>query len=268
MDFPTNHLKRNLRAGKVQTGCWLSLASHTSAEICASAGFDWVLIDMEHAPDDLPQVHQQLHAAAAYPTSVLVRAPWNDTVLIKRLLDVGVQSLAAALRPERGGGAPRGGGGALPAARGARACRPARAPTGSDGSRTTSPARTTRPACCCRSRRARRSAEIEKMAAIDGVDGLFIGPQDLAADLGHLGNPGHPEVQAAIGEAIARIKRDGQGAGLAEFQRSRGQAVDRAGCAVRRGDQRSVPAGARDARRWPRASRLVGGAASGWRASA
>ena len=69
MDFPTNQLKRNLRAGKVQTGCWVSLASDASAEICASAGFDWVLIDMEHAPNELPMVHHQLHAAAAYPVS-------------------------------------------------------------------------------------------------------------------------------------------------------------------------------------------------------
>ena len=90
---PSINLKHNLHAGKVQTGCWVSLASHASAEICAGAGFDWVLIDMEHAPNELHMVHHQLHAAAAYPVSVLVRAPWNDTVVIKRLLDVGVQSL-------------------------------------------------------------------------------------------------------------------------------------------------------------------------------
>jgi 4-hydroxy-2-oxoheptanedioate aldolase len=93
MDMPINALKHNLRAGKVQTGCWVSLASHASAEICAGAGFDWILIDMEHAPNELHMVHHQLHAAAAYPTPVVVRAPWNDTVVIKRLLDVGVQSL-------------------------------------------------------------------------------------------------------------------------------------------------------------------------------
>jgi membrane-associated protease RseP (regulator of RpoE activity) len=93
MDMPINALKHNLRAGKVQTGCWVSLASHASAEICAGAGFDWILIDMEHAPNELHMVHHQLHAVSAYPPSVLVRAPWNDTVVIKRLLDIGVQSL-------------------------------------------------------------------------------------------------------------------------------------------------------------------------------
>ncbi|MEO8627892.1 MAG: aldolase/citrate lyase family protein, partial [Betaproteobacteria bacterium] len=93
MEMPVNRLKQNLKAGKVQTGCWISLASHASAEICASAGFDWVLIDTEHAPNELHSVHHQLHAAAAYPSPVLVRAAWNDMVTIKRLLDVGVQSL-------------------------------------------------------------------------------------------------------------------------------------------------------------------------------
>src|SRR5262245_34147873 len=93
MEFPVNKLKQALKAGKTQTGCWLSLASHVSAEICAGAGFDWCLVDTEHAPADLVQVHHQLHAIAAYPTSALVRAYWNDTVLIKRLLDIGTQSL-------------------------------------------------------------------------------------------------------------------------------------------------------------------------------
>src|SRR5712692_4434479 len=92
MDMPVNQLKRALREGRPQVGCWLSLASHASAEICAGAGFDWVLVDTEHAPADLLQVHHQLHAIAAYPVSALVRPYWNDTVVLKRLLDIGVQS--------------------------------------------------------------------------------------------------------------------------------------------------------------------------------
>ncbi len=216
MDFPTNHLNRNLRAGKVQTGCWLSLASHTAAEVCAGAGFDWLLIDMEHAPSDLTQVHQQLHAASGYPVSVLVRAPWNDTVLIKRLLDLGVQSLllpyvqsaeeasraVAAVRfPPRG---VRG------VAAGSRASRFGRIKDYF--------ARADEEICLLLQIETRAAiGEIEQMAAIDGVDGLFIGPQDLAADLGHLGNPGHPEVQAAMADAIARIKRTGKAPGLLNY---------------------------------------------------
>ena len=216
MEFPVNQLKRNLRAGKVQCGCWVSLASHASAEICAGAGFDWILIDMEHAPNELPQVHHQLHAAAAYPTSVLVRAPWNDMVLIKRLLDVGVQSLL------------------LPYVQNAEEARRAVAsvrypPHGVRGVSANSRsnrfgrvkdyfARANDEVCLLLQVETRAAiGEIETMAAIDGVDGLFIGPQDLAADLGHLGNPGHPEVQAAIADAITRIKATGKVPGLLNF---------------------------------------------------
>jgi 4-hydroxy-2-oxoheptanedioate aldolase len=216
MEFPINQLKRNLLAGKVQTGCWVSLASHASAEICASAGFDWILIDMEHAPNDLPQVHHQLHAAAAYPCGVLVRAPWNDTVVIKRLLDVGVQSLL------------------LPYVQSEDEARRAVAavrypPQGVRGVSANSRANRfgrvkdyfarAQDEICLLVQIETRAAigQIERIAAVDGVDGLFIGPQDLAADLGHLGDPGHPQVQAAIGEAIARIKRTGKVPGMLNF---------------------------------------------------
>jgi len=216
MEFPVNQLKRNLRAGQVQCGCWVSLASHASAEICASAGFDWILIDMEHAPNELPQVHHQLHAAAAYPTSVLVRAPWNDTVLIKRLLDIGVQSLLLPYVQN-----------AEEAQRAVAAVRyPPHGVRGvSANSRSNRFGRVkdyfvhANDEVCLLLQIETRAAigEIEKMAAIDGVDGLFIGPQDLAADLGHLGNPGHPEVQAAIADAISRIKATGKVPGLLNF---------------------------------------------------
>jgi 4-hydroxy-2-oxoheptanedioate aldolase len=194
----------------------VSLASYASAEVCASAGFDWILIDMEHAPNELPMVHNQLHAAAAYPCSVLVRVPWNDTVLIKRLLDVGVQSLlipyvqnedearraVAAVRYP-----PRGVRGVSANSRSNRF------------GRVKDYFRQADDEICLLLQIETRAAigQIEKMAAIDGVDGLFIGPQDLAADLGHLGNPGHPQVQEAIAEAIRRIKATGKVAGLLNF---------------------------------------------------
>jgi 4-hydroxy-2-oxoheptanedioate aldolase len=216
MEFPANELKRNLRAGKVQVGCWLSLASIASAEICAGAGFDWVLIDMEHAPNELPMVHNQLHATAAYPCSTVVRAPWNDTVLIKRLLDVGVQSLLLPYVQS-----------AEEARRGVAAVR--YPPHGVRGVSANSRAnrfgrvrdffaRADDEVCLMLQIETRQAIDrIEQMAAIDGVDCLFIGPQDLAADLGHLGNPGHPDVRAAIGEAIARIKAAGKAPGLLNY---------------------------------------------------
>ena len=216
MDMPLNELKRALKAGRTQTGCWLSLASHVSAEICASAGFDWVLVDTEHAPADLQNVHHQLHAIAPYPVSALVRAYWNDTVLIKRLLDVGVQSLL------------------LPYVQSAEEAKRAVAavrypPKGIRGVSANSRANrfgrekdyfehANNEICLMVQVETRAAvAEIEKMAAIDGIDGIFIGPQDLAADFGHLGNPGHPEVQAAMADALTRIKKTGKVPGILAF---------------------------------------------------
>lgn len=216
MEMPVNRLKQNLKAGKVQTGCWISLASHASAEICASAGFDWVLIDTEHAPNELHSVHHQLHAAAAYPSPVLVRAAWNDMVTIKRLLDVGVQSLllpyvqneeeakravASVRYPPRG---VRG------VSTNSRSNRFGRVPDYFK--------RADDEICLILQVETRAAlSQLEKMAAIDGVDGLFIGPQDLAADFGHLANPAHPEVQAAMADAISRIRKTGKVAGILAF---------------------------------------------------
>ncbi len=216
MEMPLNELKHALREGKTQVGCWLSLASHVSAEICASAGFDWVLIDTEHAPADLIQVHHQLHAAAAYPVSAMVRAYWNDTVLIKRLLDVGVQSLllpyvqsveeakraVAAVRYP-----PHGVRGVSANSRANRFGRVKDYFKRADGEILLMVQMETRAAM----------AQIESIAALDGIDGIFIGPQDLAADFGHLGNPGHAQVQAAMGEAIERIRATGKIPGILAF---------------------------------------------------
>src|SRR2546427_9702119 len=93
MELPQNRFKRALKAGKPQIGLWASLASHYSVEVIAGAGFDWLLLDTEHSPNDLESVLTQLQAAAPYPTHPVVRVDWNDMVKIKRLLDIGVQSL-------------------------------------------------------------------------------------------------------------------------------------------------------------------------------
>lgn len=216
MDMPINAFKRGLKEKRKQAGCWLSLASHSAAEICAGAGFDWVLVDMEHAPADLENVHRQLQAVAPYPVSAMVRPPWNDTVVIKRLLDVGVQTLL------------------LPYVQNAEEARRAVAavrypPHGVRGVSTSSRAnrygrvkdyftRVHDEICLLvQIETAAAVGEIEAIGAIDGIDGLFIGPQDLAASYGHLNNPGHPEVQAAIADAITRMKRTGKGAGILAF---------------------------------------------------
>src|SRR5512136_1733731 len=156
MELPVNNFKRALKANKVQIGLWCSLSSHYATELVAGSGFDWILLDTEHSPNDLESVLQQLQAAAPYPTHPVVRVPWNDMVTIKRYLDIGAQSLlipyvqnaeeakaavaytrypppACAGLPER------------------------RAPRASDARRTTPSARTRRSACSCRSRHRPRS---------------------------------------------------------------------------------------------------------------
>src|SRR3954462_161073 len=93
MDLPRNTFKHALAAGKAQIGLWSSLSSNYSVEVIAGAGFDWLLLDMEHSPNDLESLLPQLQAAAPYATPPVVRVPWNDMVTIKRVLDVGAQSL-------------------------------------------------------------------------------------------------------------------------------------------------------------------------------
>ena len=211
-----NTLKQALLDKHTQVGCWLSLGSHTAAEICASAGFDWLLIDMEHAPNDVPQVLHLLHAAAAYSSPVMVRAYWNDTVLIKRLLDLGVQSLL------------------LPnvqtveeAQRAVEAVRyPPRGVRGvSAGSRSNRFGRikdyfkhADDELCLMVQIETRQGLDnLEGIAAVDGIDGLFIGPQDLAADLGHLGNPAHAQARKAMGDTLHRIDKSGKVPGILAF---------------------------------------------------
>jgi 4-hydroxy-2-oxoheptanedioate aldolase len=213
MELPVNTLKRALREGRPQIGLWSTLASHIGAEVIAGSGFDWVLFDTEHAPNDLDLVQRQLQAIQGTTTSAVVRPAWNDAVIFKRLLDAGVQSLL------------------VPWVQNADEARRAVAatrypPRGIRGVATTIRAnrygrvkdylRRADEEICVIVQLETRAAleEIEAIAAIDGIDGLFIGPSDLAADLGHLGDNGHPDVRNAITNAIGRIRRTGRIAGI------------------------------------------------------
>src|SRR5918993_5089544 len=209
MELPQNPFKRAIKAGRLQVGLWSSLSSHVTVEVLAGAGFDWLLLDTEHSPNELPMVHGQLQAMVGGTAHPVVRPPWNDAVVIKRFLDVGVQSfLVPYVQDEAEAKAavaatrypPKGVRGVATASRASRFGRVkdyfARAEEG---------------LCVIvqlESRRALRN--LEAIAGVDGVDGLFIGPSDLAADLGHLGNPGHPEVQRAIEDAVKRIQACGK----------------------------------------------------------
>lgn len=212
MDLPQNPFKRALKAGTPQIGLWSSLSSAYSVEIIAGAGFDWILLDMEHSPNDLESLLSQLQAAAPYPSHAAVRVPWNDMVTIKRVLDAGAQTLL------------------IPYVQNADEARQAVASTRYPPAGVRGVAGTTRASRFGRvknyAKRAHEEicvlvqletqsalAEIEKVAAIDGVDGIFIGPADLHASLGYTGETANPAVMPVIEDAIRRIRKAGKAPG-------------------------------------------------------
>ncbi|MDN7588884.1 4-hydroxy-2-oxoheptanedioate aldolase [Burkholderia seminalis] len=214
MQISSNVFKAALARGDAQVGLWLGLANPYSAEVVAGAGFDWLLIDGEHAPNTVPTILTQLQAIAPYPSHPVVRVPWNDPVIVKQVLDLGAQTLlvpmvqsadearaavAATRYPPHG---IRGVGSAL-----ARASRWNR--VGDYLHRANDEM-----AVLVQVETRAGLEAIDAIARVDGVDGVFIGPADLAADLGHLGNPGHPVVQAAIDGAIRTIKAAGKAPGI------------------------------------------------------
>ncbi len=212
-DILKNSFKQAVREGRPQTGLWCSLCSNIVAEVIAGSGFDWILIDTEHAPNELPTVFSQLQALVGGTAAAVIRPAWNDTILMKRLLDAGVQNLL------------------IPYVQTAEEARTAVAatrypPQGVRGVAVTHRAnrygrvrdyfnRSNDEICVMVQIESRLALQnLEAIAAVEGVDGLFIGPSDLAADLGHLGEPGHPEVRAAIADAIKRIREAGKAPGI------------------------------------------------------
>lgn len=205
--FP-NQFKRDLKAGKRLLGCWASLASPITTEILGLAGFDWLLIDGEHSPNELGTFITQLMALKDSPSAPFVRPQWNDTVVIKRLLDAGFYNLLVpfvenAEEAERAVAATR-----YPpqGVRGVSvAMRNNRYGTVKDYLETINDNIVV--AVQIESRKA--VDNIDEICAVEGVDCVFIGPSDLAAGYGYLGNPSHPEVQAAIKHIIERAKAAG-----------------------------------------------------------
>jgi 4-hydroxy-2-oxoheptanedioate aldolase len=183
---------------------WQALASPYTAELCAGAGFGWLLIDGEHAPNDLPLILAQLQAIAAYDVEPVVRLPVADTVLVKQHLDIGPRTLLlpmvrATRYPPHG---VRGVGSAI-----GRASRWNRTPRYL--------AEAANEICLLLQVESVSGLQnIEAIASTEGVDGVFIGPSDLAAALGHLGDPAHGEVQPAIEQAIGRVRAAGKAAGI------------------------------------------------------
>jgi 4-hydroxy-2-oxoheptanedioate aldolase len=230
MSTPVNGFRQALAARRVQIGLWLGLADPYCAEICAGAGFDWLALDAEHGPNTVRTLLAQLQAVAAYPVHTMVRAASGDPVHLKQLLDIGTQTLAIPM---------------IETAEQARAVVHAtRYPP--DGIRGvgTALARASRwnrhtdylrraDAEVCRIvqvESAAALANLEAIARVEGVDGVFLGPADLAASLGHRGEPGHPVVRAALERAIAAIAAAGKAAGILTGDEALARGYLAAGC--------------------------------------
>jgi 4-hydroxy-2-oxoheptanedioate aldolase len=213
MDLPQNAFKRAIRSGKPQIGLWSTLSSSYTVEVVAGAGFDWLLLDSEHSPVDIENLLTQLQAAAPYTSQPIVRIPWNDMVNMKRVLDIGAQSLL------------------IPYVQTAEEARSAVASTRYPPAGVRGVAGTTRATRFGRVKEyAKRAHEeicvlvqvetqsalgnIEAICAVDGVDGVFIGPADLHASMGHAGETANAKVKPLIDDAIRRILKAGKAPGI------------------------------------------------------
>ena len=210
--FP-NSFRADLRAGKLLIGCWCSLANAISTEVLGVAGFDWLLLDGEHAPNDITTLVPQLMALKDSASAPVVRPSWNDTVEIKRLLDSGfcnflIPFVQSADEAQRAVAAtrypPQGVRGVSVSQRGNRYGTVAGYFEGINE----------QICVMVQIESLKGVAAAAAIAAVDGVDGLFVGPSDLAAGLGHLGNANHPEVQAAMAQVFGAAKAAGKAVGI------------------------------------------------------
>lgn len=210
---PVNRLKAALSAGQSQIGLWCTLAGPSVVELLGEAGFDWLLLDMEHSPSGLTDILAQLRACHGAPITAVVRPPANDPIQLKQLLDVGAQSVLIPMVDD--------------AAQAAQAVRAVRyPPAGRRGyaaaTRANRYGRLTRygveadDQICLMVQVETRSAldNLEAICGVDGVDAVFVGAADLAADMGLIGGAGTIQVQDAVVEAVRTIRRCGRPAGV------------------------------------------------------
>ncbi|TAD86712.1 MAG: hypothetical protein EAZ99_19520 [Alphaproteobacteria bacterium] len=213
MDLPVNRFKHAILKGERQWGAWQMLASTVATEAMAFAGYDFLVLDMEHAPSDLPEILAQLQVVGQTPTQSVVRMPWNDMVMVKRLLDIGAQTLmfpfvqtveeakaavAATRYPPKG-------------VRGVAAMHRANR----YGSIPDYLARADEELCVIVQIETLEALDrIEAIAAVDGVDGVFIGPADMSAAVGRLGQIMHPDNLAAIERGAKAVRAMGKPVGI------------------------------------------------------
>ena len=224
----SNPLKRALAEGKKQVGFWLSSMSPVAAEIAAGSGFDWLLIDMEHTGNDAGDVVHAMRAMVGGTAEPVVRVPWNEPVVVKRMMDLGARSflfpyvetveearaaVAATRYPPHG---VRGYAGTTRA--------------NNYGRRKDYPQTYSDDVCVLVQAESPGAVEaIPGIGAIEGVDGIFIGPNDLAANSGFLGNAAAPEMKTAILKALERIKATGKAPGTLNYREDEAKALFAAG---------------------------------------
>ena len=214
MELPVNRLKQALAEGRTQYGLWLGLPDTTCAEICAAAGFDWLVIDTEHGPFDLPAVLGHLRTLAAYDVQAVVRPVSDDRNVLKQLLDTGVQTLVVPM---------------VESAEQARELvRSVRYPPDGVRGLGTALARAARwhgipgylhkandQICLMAQVETIRAVEaLPGILDVEGIDGIFIGPSDLSASMGHIGNARHPDVVEVIRDVLHRTRAAGKAAGI------------------------------------------------------
>ena len=223
MQLPVNHFRNALREGRAQIGLWVGLADANAAEALAGCGFDWLLLDGEHAPNDVRTILEQLRAVAPYPVQPVVRCVQGDVALVKQYLDIGTLTLLVPMidTPEQAAlmvratryppEGIRGMGAAL-----ARASRWNQVPDYQKRANGE----------ICLLVQAETPLAVQNLAAIaatEGVDGVFFGPADLSATMGYPGQPSHPEVQRVILEGIATVRAAGKAAGILMADRAQAQ---------------------------------------------
>jgi 4-hydroxy-2-oxoheptanedioate aldolase len=213
MKTPINTFKRALLQQRAQIGLWCTTGAFQVVEIVANAGFDWLCLDTEHTPIDITSLHLHLMAANAGDSHPVVRPPWNDMVWIKRCMDIGTQTLLIPYVQS-----------AAEAAQAVSFSRfPNRGVRGVAGSTRASGFQRYSDYFAAADTETCVLVQVETQQGIDnldaicqtpGIDGVFIGPSDLAAALGHLGNPMHADVQAVIVRALKRIRELGKAPGI------------------------------------------------------
>ncbi|MDC7785334.1 2-dehydro-3-deoxyglucarate aldolase [Rhodoplanes sp. TEM] len=212
--FP-NQFRADIRSGKTVIGCWASLASPITTEILGLAGFDWILLDAEHSPNDVLSLVPQLMALKDSASAPVVRPPWNEPVILKRLLDIGFHNflipyIETVEEAERAVAStrypPQGFRGVSIAQRSNN--------YGTLNPKGYFPAINDNITVLLQIETRKGVEAVDAIASVDGVDGLFVGPNDLAAAYGHLANPGHPEVQAVIRHVFDRARAAGKAAGI------------------------------------------------------